>query len=308
MYSPIVILRCFIVRIWFRLDSNRSLHHFLCLDLSYNRKILRACGLSVSYLPPPSRRTFDRRLKTMSTDIRERIATIGNLFVIGGLVRPYVVATDTALLKSNGHVWHKSSMKEGVVSRSGIDTDARWGRSRTKGWLFGYKLHMVSSTEPSSTVVPLSADVTTANISDKPVYSDVVSDLSPEILRKVHYVVADPGYDGKKLYDLSLKKGFQLVCPVKRYKRTSEERLKLVDFYESALGQMVYSRRSTSIEPLIEHIKSVFRIDPVPARGLDKVCSIVLLSVLLYQILVYYNYKVLKNDNPRRDIKYMIGC
>ena len=37
----------------------------------------------------------------MSTDIRERIATIGNLFVIEGLVRPYVVATDTALLKSN---------------------------------------------------------------------------------------------------------------------------------------------------------------------------------------------------------------
>ena len=63
----------------------------------------------------------------MSTDIRERIATIGNLFVIEGLVRPYVVATDTALLKSNGHaVWHKSSMKEGVVPRSGVDTDARW--------------------------------------------------------------------------------------------------------------------------------------------------------------------------------------
>ena len=28
-------------------------------------------------------------------------------------------------------------MKEGVVPRSGIDTDARWGRSRTKGWI-GY--------------------------------------------------------------------------------------------------------------------------------------------------------------------------
>ncbi|WP_458720922.1 transposase [Candidatus Nitrosocosmicus sp. R] len=87
VYSPIVILRCFIVRIWFRLDSNRSLHHFLSLDLSYNRKILKACGLSVSYLPP-SRRTFDRRLKTMSTDIKERIAIMGSLFVIGGLVRP----------------------------------------------------------------------------------------------------------------------------------------------------------------------------------------------------------------------------
>ncbi len=167
---------------------------------------------------------------------------------------------------------------------------------------------MTSSTDISSIIVPLSADVTTANISDKPVYTDVVSCLSPEILKKIHFMVADPGYDGKKLYDLSIKKGFQLVCPVKKYKNTPVERLKLVDFYESALGQVVYSRRRISIEPLIEHIKSVFRIDPVPARGYDKVRGILLLSVLLYQILVYYNRKVLKNDNPRRMIKYMLGC
>ena len=105
-------------------------------------------------------------------------------------------------------------------------------------------------------------------------------------------MVADPGYDDKDLYDLSLKKGFQLVFPIRRYKSTPEERLKLVDFYESALGQaVVYSRRRTSIEPLIEHIKSTFRIGPVPVRGYDKVRGIILLSVLLYQILVYYNCK-----------------
>ena len=125
---------------------------------------------------------------------------------------------------------------------------------------------------------------------------------------KIHFMVADPGFNGKKLYDLSLKKGFQLVCPVKRYKNTPVERLKLVEFYESALGQIIYSRRRISIEPLIEHIKSVFRIDPVPVRGRENVRGIILLVVLLYQILVYYNCKVLKNDNPRRDIKYMIGC
>ena len=106
---------------------------------------------------------------------------------------------------------------------------------------------------------------------------------------------------------MSLKKGFQLVCPVKRYKNTPVERLKLVEFYESALGQVIYSKRRTSIEPLIEHIKSTFRIDPVQVRGLDKVRGIILLVVLLYQILVYYNCKVLKKDNPRM-IKYMIGC
>ena len=83
-------------------------------------------------------------------------------------------------------------------------------------------------------------------------------------------------------------------------KYTAVERLQLVDFYESALRQVVvYSKRSTSIEPLIEHIKSVFRIDPLPARGYEQVSIIVLISVLLYQILVYYNYKTQKKDNPR---------
>ncbi len=148
LYSPTIILRCFIVRIWFRLDSNRSLHHFLSLDLPYNKKVMKACGLSDSYLP--SRRTFDRRLKTISSDIKERIATMGNLFVLEDFVKPYILAVDSALLKSKGHVWHASSMKEGIIPRSGIDTDARWGFSHTRGWIFGYKLHIVSSTHSIS--------------------------------------------------------------------------------------------------------------------------------------------------------------
>ena len=106
---------------------------------------MKACDLSLSYLP--SRRTFDRRLKTIATDIKERIATMGNLFVFEGLVRPYVVAVDSTLLNSKGHVWHASSMKEGIIPYSGIDTDGRWGYSHTKEWIFGYKLHMISSTD-----------------------------------------------------------------------------------------------------------------------------------------------------------------
>ena len=119
-------------------------------------------------------------------------------------------------------------------------------------------------------------------------------------------MVADPGYDDHELYDLSTEKGFQLVCPVHRYRKTPEERLKLVDFYQSALGQVIYSKRSTSIEPLIEHIKSVFRIDPLPIKGYDKVRSILSLSILLYQILVYYNYKTQK-EGSIKSIKYLIG-
>ena len=56
-------------------------------------------------------------------------------------------------------------------------------------------------------------------------------------------MVADPGYDDQSLYYLSMSMGFELVCPVRRYKNTPEERLKLVDFYKSPLGKVIYSKR-----------------------------------------------------------------
>jgi hypothetical protein len=299
VYSPTVILRCFIVRIWFRLDSNRVLHEYLAMDLPYNRKVMKICGLS----RVPSRRTFDRRLSTISTDIKNRITTMGELFVREKIINPSVLSTDSTLIKSKGYVWHKSSMVEGVVPRSGIDTDARWGFSHTKGWIFGYKLHMISSTD--SIIVPLSADFTTANIPDNQIYSILTASLPITITERTLYMSADPGYDDHELYGLSTELGFRLVCPVQRYKNTPEERIKLIKFYKSKVGQAIYSLRITSIEPLIGHIKSAFRIDPLSVRGYERGCAIVLLSVLLYQILVYYNCKT-NRDNPMA-IKYMLG-
>ena len=51
--------------------------------------------------------------------------------------------------------------------------------------------------------------------------------------------------------------GFRLVCPSTKYKITSADRIKLIKFYKSKVGQTIYSLRSKSIEPLIGHIKSV---------------------------------------------------
>ncbi len=164
VYSPTVILICFIVRIWFRLDSNNALHTFLIMDYQYNHKLALACDL----VTIPDRRTFDRLLKTISTDIKERISTMGYLFIGEGLVvEPSITAVDSTLLKAKGSVWHKSSMKKGIISRSGIDSDARWGYSHTKGWISGYKLHLTYTIAIDELVVPLTTDVTTmANVPD----------------------------------------------------------------------------------------------------------------------------------------------
>ena len=98
---------------------------------------------------------------------------MGNLFVNERLVDPYIVAIDSTLLRAKGHLWHKSSMIKGVVPRSGIDTDARWGFSHTKGWIFGYKLHITAST--GSLIVPLSADFTQADVQDNQMYPTITS-------------------------------------------------------------------------------------------------------------------------------------
>ena len=59
--------------------------------------------------PTPSEGTFEKKLKTMSDDIKKRKVTIGNLFLSKGLVKPYVVAiTDSELLKSNDNLWYVS--------------------------------------------------------------------------------------------------------------------------------------------------------------------------------------------------------
>ncbi|MGZ5491177.1 MAG: hypothetical protein ACXW2E_12665 [Nitrososphaeraceae archaeon] len=110
------------------MDSNRSLHEYIAMDLPYNRKIRNACGLSRM---TPSRRTFNRRLTTISRDIKNRITTLMNfLYMI--IVDPILSANST-LVKVKCFGWNKSSMKKKVIPYSGIDTDAIWGSSHTKG-------------------------------------------------------------------------------------------------------------------------------------------------------------------------------
>ena len=65
------------------------------MDLPYNRKVMKACGLSQL---PPSRRTFDRRLNTISEDIKNMITAMRELFVHEKIVDPSILSTETVLL------------------------------------------------------------------------------------------------------------------------------------------------------------------------------------------------------------------
>jgi hypothetical protein len=149
---------------------------------------------------------------------------MGYLFVVEGLVDLAITAIDSTLIKTKGSVWHKSSMERGEVPCPGIDTGAMWGYSHTtERWVFGYKLHLTSTT--GELVVPLTAYVTTtANVPDNKMYVTLTS-TSVFSLPSALYVVADPGYDDKKLYEYGKKTlGIDLVCPLLKDKKILPKR------------------------------------------------------------------------------------
>ena len=294
VYPTCTMVRCYVVRIWFRIPSNNCLHHYFSINGTYNRKVMKSCGLDTL----PDRRTFDRRFKVLP--VQDMIGMMGRIFSSEKLVDGAIVAVDSSLIyAANRRIWHKKDIMQNTMPRSGIDTDARWGFTRTKGWMFGYKLHMSCST--GKLVVPLSAGITTANISDNQMYCNLVGSLPG----MVQYVVADMGYDDKKLYDYSRQRKITLVCPIRRYRHTKGERLRMIRFYQSRRGKKIYNKRNVSAEPSFQCIKDTFGISVMPVRGFENARSYVLLCVLAYQLAVYYNC-VMGNDNPRC-IKKMLG-
>jgi hypothetical protein len=138
---------------------------------------------------------------------------MGELFIHDKIIDPSILSTDSTLLKAKGPVWHKSSSMVEVVQRSGIDKDAMWRFSHTKRWIFGYKLHIISSTI-GSIIVPLAADFTTANISDNQIkYID-----SKHCLQ-----LSEKYYSCLQILDMmimncmiSKSMEFRLVCPVRK--------------------------------------------------------------------------------------------
>ena len=296
VYPTTVMLRCFVVRIWMRIPNNNALHYYFSINTKYNQRIMKACGLHNL----PDRRTFDRRFKTIP--VKDMINTMGRRFVSEGFADSTVVAVDSSLIHAkNRHVWHKSAMKNNMVPRSGIDTEARWGFSRNKGWVFGYKLHL-SCSSTGKLIVPLSVDFSTANVSDNQMYCSLVEPLPNNTVR---YVVADLGYDNHKLYDYSKNRGITLVCPIRRYRHTKGKRLKHIQFYKSDSGQQIYKNRSISVEPLFWCIKDTFGISVMPVSRFANARSYVMLCVLVYQLVVYYNC-ITGMNNPRH-IKGMLG-
>ncbi|BCM93560.1 hypothetical protein IAD21_05451 [Abditibacteriota bacterium] len=88
-----------------------------------------------------------------------------------------------------GRLWHKKDKEQGVVPRSGIDTEAGWTKSGHHGWVYGWKLHVAVSC--GTVWIPLAAHLTPANCADNLMAMPMWDDLPTD----VRFVLGDTHYD-----------------------------------------------------------------------------------------------------------------
>src|SRR5260370_24589871 len=95
----------------------------------------------------PARRTWERRLKAIPETLPAQIGCLGRHLI--DLIEPWAtsgraVAIDSTVLRSRGGVWHQKHREQGEVPHTSIDTEADFPKSGWHGWVYGWKLHVVS--------------------------------------------------------------------------------------------------------------------------------------------------------------------
>jgi hypothetical protein len=249
----------------------------------------------------PHRTTLARRFKASYGFIKEQIQHMGDVLIAKKIAASNICSVDSTMHNACGNIWHKKHKKANFVplKLKNIDRDADWGKSEYKGWVFGYKTHLISTSSFHKIAVPLYCEVTPANHSDYPTAKGIFKNFWPA---KMKYLLGDKGYDDKTLRGACQKSASILLTPMKRYRHMRPERKVWLKFYRSKAGRKKYSQRAKTIEPLIGHIKELFNIEKLKLKGLQNVQSFLSLCVWIYQTLVYYNFTYQKPLRRLKDV------
>lgn len=229
----------------------------------------------------PSRRTWERRLKTIPQALPGQIACFGCHLV--SLIEPWAVhgravAVDSTVLRAMGGVWHKKDREQGVVPHTSIDTEAHWTKSGWHGWVYGWKLHIVCTV--AAVWIPLAAELTAANAADNETAPQLLQSLPAE----VRYVLGDRHYNDPELRLLCEQHDCSLVTTkYGRYPHTDAG---------APVRRVFHKLRSTAIENFNEHFKGIFDAHgQVPTKGLANTQRFALGAIFLYQIVLLYRFQ-----------------
>jgi Transposase DDE domain len=226
----------------------------------------------------PTRRTWERRLQAIPATLPTQIGCLGRALV--ARIQPWArcgraAAIDSTVLRARGGVWHKQDREAGIVPHTSIDTQAHWTKSGWHGWVYGWKLHLVTTV--ARVWIPLAAELTAANVAD----NEQALTLLPELPADVRYVLGDQHYNDPALHVACAQMG-QTVVATRRgpYPHTDDG----VD-----VRRLLHELRSRAIENLNEQFKGIFDVHcQVPTRGLVNTRRFALGAVFVYQLTLWY--------------------
>jgi hypothetical protein len=224
-----------------------------------------------------SRRTWERRLSALPETLPGLIGCLGRHLV--ALIQPWATcgraaAVDSTALRAKGGVWHKKHRDQGIVPHSTIDTDAHWSKSGHHGWWYGWKLHLASTI--ATIWIPLAAELTPANVHD----STRAAHLIEQLPLDTRFVMGDSHFYTLELATLCWQTNRILVAPSGQGKPGIEVR------------RVLHRLRHQAIEPFNGLFKNVFEWGgQVPVKGLQRTQLIVLGAVLVYQLVLLYQFE-----------------
>ena len=272
-----------------------------------HRRLLFANPFWVARLklhPMPSRVTLSRRYKQLAPKIEAFVAYLGTWAM--PLFNPEtpmeVVYEDKTLYKAKGSVWHQTDRRENYIPEGvrALDTDASWSKSKYRGWVYGYGLHLTTTANG----FPLLASAYTASVSEKAALDQKTDAL---LGRNIGYVIADAGYVDMGRVKALLAHGLFLVTPVPGAKR--DETMAYLSAIESSETLVAYqNQRKTAIEPVFALLSELSSTDKnqkqLPVSGIKNVRSFLMLSVMVLQVAMIVNSIF---NRPLRNVSLMIA-
>jgi hypothetical protein len=228
----------------------------------------------------PTRRTWERRLRTLPDGLPARIGCIGRHLV--GLLDPWdggrAAAIDSTVLRACGGVWHKKHREAGVVPHTSIDAEAGWTKSGWHGWVYGWKLHLVTTV--AAVWVPLAAELTVANSAD----NEVAPRLLPELPPELRFLLGDTSYNDPDLRQRCADQGRELVTSRRGHYPHRDGGVEV--------RRVFHALRSKAIENFNGQFKAIFDCGgQVPTRGLVATRRYVLGAVLVYQLVLLLRHE-----------------
>lgn len=233
----------------------------------------------------PSRRTWERRLASLPDKLPAQIGALGCYLV--ELLQPWAtcgraVAADSTVLRSRGGVWHQKHREKGEVPHSSIDQEAHWTKSGWHGWVYGWKLHLITAV--ANIWIPLAAELTPANHDDTMEAAKLMLRGKCPLPSDIRYLLGDQHYNTPVLRGVCGFREWWLVA-THRGRRPSNDTGREV-------RRIFHKLRSLSIENFNEHFKGIFDgHSQVPTRGLVATRRFAVGCVFVYQLALLYRFE-----------------